>query len=70
MAATDKNGKAFEEGQVVHVSAAGPSPWSNHAAGDYKGVVVGVHEDGPHVLVGKGDGAYRIAPLGAECEVK
>lgn len=69
MAATDKHGQAFAEGQKVKVTAAGPSPWSEHAAGTYEGVVIGVHEGGPHVLVGKGEKAYRIAPLGAECDV-
>lgn len=69
MAATDKHGQAFVEGQQVAVHAAGPSPWSNHEAGDYQGVVIGVHEGGPHVLVGTGEKAYRIAPLGSECEV-
>lgn len=70
MAATDNKGQAFVEGQTVKVTAAGPSPWSEHAAGDYEGVVIGVHEGGPHVLVGKGERAYRIAPLASECEVQ
>lgn len=69
MAATDKNGQPFAKGQKVTVKAAGPSPWSGHKAGEYKGIVIGVHEGGPHVLVGKGADAYRIAPLAAECEI-
>lgn len=69
MAATDKKGQSFAEGQKVKVDAAGPSPWSEHKAGHYEGVVIGVHEGGPHLLVGKGESAYRIAPLAAECEI-
>lgn len=69
MAATDKNGQAFAEGQKVKVKSAGPTSWSEHKAGDYEGVVIGVHEGGPHIQIGKGDKAYRIAPLASECEV-
>jgi hypothetical protein len=69
MAARDKKGQEFAEGQKVKVSSKGPSPWSEHKAGDYEGVVIGVHEQGPHVQIGDGDAAYRIAPLAAECEI-
>lgn len=70
MAATDKNGQAFAEGQRVKVQSAGPSPWSAHAAGAYEGVVIGVHEQGAHILVGSGKDAKRIAPLASECDVQ
>jgi len=71
MAAKDKKGQEFAEGQTVKVAAKGPSPWSEHKAGDYEGVVIGVHEGGPHVRIGDedDDDAYRIAPLAAECEI-
>ncbi len=69
MAARDKNGQAFAEGQRVKVESKGSTPWSVHEAGSYEGVVIGLHEDGPHVQVGDGDAATRIAPLASECEI-
>ena len=63
--AKDKNGVEFAVGQKVKVSAAGPSPWSVHQAGNYSGKVVNLHEDGPYVETKDG----VICPLAAECEV-
>ena len=69
MAAKDSKGQEFVVGQHIKVKSKGPTPWSLHEAGDYEGTVVGVHEDGPHVLVGEGADAIRIAPFASECEI-
>lgn len=67
MAATDKLGRAFSVGRRVKVSSSGkPHPSGSNPKGTYEGEIVGVHEDGPHVLTDKGE---RTVPFANECEV-
>jgi hypothetical protein len=67
MAATDKNGQAFTEGRTVKVISSGKDhPGGVNPKGTYEGVVIGVHEDGPHVL--QKDGT-RTTPFAADCEL-
>jgi len=67
MAARDKNGRAFVVGRRVRVTSSGkPHPGGSNPAGDYEGEIVGLHEDGPHVLNDKGE---RSTPFADECEV-
>ena len=72
MAATDKHGQPFVEGKKVRVSSDGRAhPGGDNPAGAYEGTIVGVHEDGPHVLVqdGTSKDGYRTTPFAADCEV-
>lgn len=55
--ARDKKGVVFEEGQRVKVTS---------ADGDYEGDVIGLHQDGAHVV---NDDGVRSTPAAADCEV-
>ncbi len=67
MAAKDKNGQDFAEGQRVHVVSDGKAhPGGDNPKGDYEGDVLGVHEDGPHVV---NDEGVRSTPYAADCEI-
>lgn len=85
MAAKDKNGRDFVVGAKVKVSSSGKftrtytgghsevldGHYGGHnPEGEYEGEIVGLHEDGPHVLADLGgDDPVRTTPLAAECEV-
>lgn len=67
MAAKDKHGRAFEEGKSIRVVSDGTAhPGGDNPAGEYVGQIIGVHEDGPHVLLENG---ARTTPFAADCEV-
>lgn len=67
MAAKDKNGQVFAEGQRVKVVSDGRAhPGGHNPEGTYEGEVIGLHEDGAHVQ--QEDGT-RSTPFAEDCEV-
>ncbi len=67
MAKTDSKGQPFDEGKRVKVHSDGKAhPGGHNPKGDYEGLIIGVHEDGPHVLQ---DDGTRTTPYAADCEV-
>ncbi len=67
MAAIDKKGQPFVVGAKIKVVSDGKAhSGGDNPKGSYEGVIVGVHEDGPHVE--QKDGT-RTTPFAADCEV-